>query len=77
MDGDEANSGAMMVPAYTVVDLRLGGEIDKLFWSVSVQNVFNKLYFDYGLDTSFPGNQFFSVYPLQGRTYMVRAGATF
>ncbi len=77
MDGDEANTGAMMVPAYTVVDLRLGGEIDKFFWSVSVQNAFNKLYFDYGLDGSFPGNQFFSVYPLQGRTYMVRTGATF
>jgi iron complex outermembrane receptor protein len=77
LDGDEANAGLMMVPATTVVDLRLGGEIDKFFWSVSVQNLFNRQYFDYGLDTSFPGNQFVSVYPLPGRTFMLRAGMTF
>ena len=28
LDGDEANAGQMMVPATTLVDLRLGGEID-------------------------------------------------
>lgn len=77
MDGDEANTGALMVPAHTVVDLRLGGEGERLFWALSVQNVFNQLYFDYGLDTSFPGNQFFSVYPLPGRTVLLRAGAKF
>jgi len=77
LDGDEANAGAMMVPAATVVDLRLGGEIDRFFWSVSVQNLFDRKYFDYGLDGSFPGNQFVSVYPLPGRTFLLRAGMTF
>ena len=77
MDGDEANTGAMMVPAHTVVDVRLGGDVDRLFWSLSVQNLFDQKYFDYGLDGSFPGNQFFSVYPLPGRTFVLRAGATF
>ena len=77
MDGDEANTGAMMVPAHTVVDIRLGGEIDRFFWSLAVQNLFNQLYFDYGLDGSFPGNQFFSVYPLPSRTFLLQAGATF
>jgi iron complex outermembrane receptor protein len=77
VDGDEANVGATLVPDYTLVDLRLGGEIDRFFWSLAVQNVFNTNYFEYALDTSFPGNLFVSVYPLPGRTIMLRAGATF
>ena len=29
------------------------GEYRHFFWAFSVQNLFNKLYFDYGLDKSF------------------------
>ena len=76
-DGDEANVGASMIPAYTVVDLRLGGEADRFFWSLSVQNLFNKSYYDYALDQSFPGFPFVSIYPLPGRAVTLRAGATF
>jgi iron complex outermembrane receptor protein len=67
----------MLIPSYTVVDVRLGGEIEQFYWSLSVQNLFNKLYFDYGLDGSFTGNQFFSVYPLPGRVVMGRLGVRF
>jgi iron complex outermembrane receptor protein len=74
-DGDEANAARMKIPAYTVVDARVGGEIDRLFWSVSVQNLFNRLYYDYALDLSSPGFPFFAIYPLQGRTFMVKLGA--
>jgi iron complex outermembrane receptor protein len=77
VDGDEANVGATMIPAYALFDVRLGGQVDRFFWSVAVQNLFNKSYYEYALDTSFPGNLFVSVYPLPGRTVMVRAGATF
>ena len=76
MDGDEANVGTMRVPSYGVVDVRLAGEYQNFFWAVNVQNLFNKLYFDYGLDNSFPG-QFFSVYPLPGRIIQFRLGARF
>src|ERR1019366_5454354 len=76
-DGDQANVGASMIPAYTVVDLRLGGEADRFFWSLSVQNLFNKSYYDYALDQSFPGFPFVSIYPLPGRAVTLRAGATF
>ena len=59
-----------------MLDLRIGGEIDKFFWSASVQNVFNTLYFDYAIASAFsPG--VYSAYPLPGRTYLVRAGMTF
>jgi iron complex outermembrane recepter protein len=74
-DGDEANAGRMIIPASTVVDVRVGGEVDNLFWSFAVQNLFNRLYFDYALDQSSPGFPFFAVYPLQGRTFMFKAGA--
>lgn len=77
VDGDEANVGRVKVPAYGLVDLRLGGAYEQMFWSVSVQNLLDKKYFDYGLDTSFPANTFVSVYPLPGRTFMARAGVTF
>jgi iron complex outermembrane receptor protein len=76
-DGDEANVGASMIAGYAVVDLRLGGEIDRFFWSVSVQNLFNKNYYDYALDQSSPGLPFVSIYPLPGRIVTVRAGAKF
>ena len=77
LDGDEANVGRMLVPSTTMVDVRFGGEYQNLFWAVSVQNLFNRLYFDYGLDNSFPGNTFFSLYPLPGRTFLFKLGARF
>ena len=46
------------------------------FWSISVNNILNALYYDYAVESLFtPGR--FSAYPLPGRTYMVKAGATF
>jgi iron complex outermembrane receptor protein len=77
VDGDEVNVGATTIPATALVDARIGGQIDRFFWSLSVQNLFNRSYYEYALDTSFPGNLFVSVYPLPGRTVMLRAGATF
>jgi iron complex outermembrane recepter protein len=74
MDGDEANLGAMRVPSYGVVDVRLAGEYQNFFWALSVQNLFDKLYFDYGLDQGFG---FLSVYPLPGRTIQFKLGARF
>jgi iron complex outermembrane receptor protein len=77
IDGDEANVSPIRIPSSTVVDLRIGGEIQKFFWSFTIQNLFDYKYYDYALDTSFPGNTFVSVYPLPGRTFMFSAGATF
>ena len=77
MDGDEANLGLMPVPSYGVVDVRFAGEVKNLFWAINVQNLFNKQYFDYGLDTSGFGVQSFSVYPLPGRVIQFKLGARF
>jgi iron complex outermembrane receptor protein len=81
MDNDQVNLQPL-IPAHTVVDVRLGGEVEKFYWSVSVQNLFNAQYFDYAVASPFPfgfGSSIgtYNAYPQPGRTYMVRAGATF
>ncbi|MBR0695709.1 TonB-dependent receptor [Bradyrhizobium lablabi] len=75
MDNDQANTQGR-IPANATADLKLSGQYDRFFWSVSVNNVFNALYYDYAIASSFTAGRF-SAYPLPGRTYMVRAGATF
>ena len=75
MDNDQANFQPM-IPAHTTLDLRLGGEMKNLFWSLSVQNLFNVLYFDYAVASSATYGRY-NAYPLAGRTYMVKVGATF
>jgi iron complex outermembrane receptor protein len=75
MDNDQANA-QRRIPASATVDFKLSGEYQHFFWSLSVNNLLNALYYDYAIASSFtPGR--FSAYPLPGRTYMVRAGATF
>ena len=75
MDNDQANFQPL-IPAHTTADVRIGGEFKNFFWSVSVQNLFNAQYFDYAVASSATFNRY-NAYPLAGRTYMVKAGATY
>ena len=72
LDNDSANLQPR-IPAHTVVDMRIGGKLQQFFWSVSVLNVFNELYFDYGI-ASLATIGRYSAYPQPGRTVMVRLG---
>ena len=75
MDNDQANT-QRPIPADATVDLKLSGAYEHFFWSLSVNNLFDARYYDYAIASSFtPGR--FSAYPLPGRTYMVKVGATF
>ena len=75
MDNDQANT-QRRIPASATVDLKLSGAYDRFFWSLSVNNLFDAQYYDYAVASTFtPGR--FAAYPLPGRTFMVRAGATF
>ena len=75
MDNDQANT-QRLIPGAATVDLKLSGEYDRFFWSVSANNLFDVLYYDYAVASSFtPGR--FNAYPLPGRTFIVKAGATF
>jgi iron complex outermembrane recepter protein len=75
MDNDQPNT-QRLIPANATVDFKLSGEYDRFFWSLSVNNVLNALYYDYAIASAFTEGRF-SAYPLPGRTYMVKAGATF
>lgn len=75
MDNDQANFQPL-IPAHTTVDVRLGGQVQNFFWSASMQNLFNALYFDYAVASSATFGRY-NAYPLPGRTFLVKAGATF
>jgi len=75
MDNDQPNTQSL-IPANATVDFKLSGEYDRFFWSLSVNNVLDALYYDYAIASAFTDGRF-SAYPLPGRTYMVKAGATF
>jgi len=73
-DNDQPNTQPK-IPANATVDLRLSGEYDRLFWSFTVNNLFDTKYYDYGIASAFtPG--VFNAYPLPGRTFLLKAGFT-
>jgi iron complex outermembrane receptor protein len=75
MDNDQSNK-QRRIPADATIDLKLSGAYEHFFWSLGVNNVLNALYYDYAIASTFaPGR--FSAYPLPGRSYVVKAGATF
>ena len=87
MDNDQANTQPL-IPAIATVDVKIGGEYDRYFWSATVQNLLDVHYFDYaiasggGPATAFgsavlPTIGAYSAYPQAGRTFMLRGGATF
>jgi iron complex outermembrane receptor protein len=75
MDNDQANI-RQRIPAAATIDLKLSGAYERFFWSFAVNNLFNALYYDYAIQSTFtPGR--FSAYPLPGRNYLLKAGVTF
>jgi len=81
MDNDQVNLQPL-TSSYTTVDLRIGGQVDKFFWSFSVQNLFDVAYFDYAIASPYPfgfGSAIgtYNAYPQPGRTFLARAGVTF
>jgi iron complex outermembrane receptor protein len=81
MDNDQRNVQPM-TPTYTIVDAKIGGELDRYFWSIAVQNLLNQDYFDYAIASPYPdgfGSKLgvYNAYPQPGRTYQLRVGANF
>jgi iron complex outermembrane receptor protein len=75
MDNDQAGT-QKPIPANGTIDLKLSGQYERYFWSFSVNNALNALYYDYAIASTFTDGRF-SAYPLPGRTYWLKAGATF
>ena len=72
LDNDSLNVQPL-IPSHAVVDMRIGGEAKNVYWSFSVQNIFNDLYYDYGIASTFTIGRF-NAYPQPGRTFMARLG---
>lgn len=75
MDNDQAGT-QKLIPSNGTIDVKLSGQFERYFWSLSVNNVLNALYYDYAVASTFTDGRF-SAYPLPGRTYLLKAGATF
>ncbi|PJG56723.1 TonB-dependent receptor [Bradyrhizobium forestalis] len=75
MDNDQAGT-QKPIPANGTIDLKLSGQYERYFWSLSVNNLLNALYYDYAIASTFTDGRF-SAYPLPGRSYLLKAGAKF
>lgn len=73
-DGDELNTFNQKMPAYTVVDLTLAYDLRDWRFTAGVLNLFNKLYYTYGVFTGFPT---YSALPAPERSAFVTARYTF
>jgi iron complex outermembrane receptor protein len=76
MDNDQPNTFYRRIPADATVDLKISGAVDHFFWSFAVNNLFDRLYYDYAVASSFVPLKY-AAYPLPGRSYLLRAGVTF
>ncbi|WP_170149435.1 TonB-dependent receptor [Rhodoplanes roseus] len=81
MDNDQRNVQPM-TPNYSILDAKIGGEWQRYFWSVAVQNILNADYFDYAIASPYPdgfGSKLgvYNAYPQPGRTFLLRVGANF
>lgn len=75
LDNDQRNFQPR-IPGHQLVDLRLGGRVEFLDWSFSVQNLFDKDYFNYGIASATTYGTY-NAFPMPGRTYMGRLGVRF
>lgn len=70
MDNDEANTLGIKIPSYTVADIKLVHKTGPWQLSTSVNNLFDRNYFNYAVSSQFtPGK--YNAYPLPGRTLFI------
>lgn len=74
-DNDQANFQPL-IPGHDVVDLRLAGELGAMRWSLSAFNLLDARYFDYGIASDTVQGRY-NAYPMPGRAFIARIGATF
>lgn len=75
MDNDQANVQPQ-IPGTALMDLRLGGQIEWLRWSVLVQNVFDHDTYDYAIASATTYGTY-NAYTQPGRTFLARIGVQF
>jgi iron complex outermembrane receptor protein len=72
-DNDQTNQAALM-PAYTVVNLSSGYDIDSWRFELIVRNLFNKDYFTYAIvSSSTPASGNYNALPAAERSFFLSA----
>ena len=66
MDNDEGNNLGVMIPAYTVADLKLVHERGAWRLSAAVNNLFDRKYYNYAVRSQFVVDRY-NAYPLPTR----------
>ncbi|MDO8989615.1 MAG: TonB-dependent receptor [Sideroxyarcus sp.] len=67
MENDEPNTLGVKIPAYSLVDLKLTHQVGALQVNASVNNLFDRKYFNYAVCSQFTAGKY-SAYTLPGRT---------
>ena len=67
MDNDEPNNLGINIPSYAVADVKLVHRSGAWQWNASVNNLFNRSYFNYAVKSQFTAGRY-NAYPLPGRT---------
>ena len=72
-DNDQTNSFPELMPDYTLADLKLTREVGEWRFAATVDNVFDKRYYSYGIVNSFGCATPICAYPQAGRTWFLSA----
>jgi iron complex outermembrane receptor protein len=70
-DNDQTNTFPSLMPAYTVVDVKLTQTISKLTVGIAVNNLLNKLYYSYAIRNG--AGTSFNAYPQADQTFLLTA----
>ncbi len=66
MDNDEPNSLGVKIPSYTLVDVKLTHQEGPWVFAATLNNVFNRKYYNYGVRSQFVADRY-NAYPLPER----------
>lgn len=72
MDNDEANNLGAMIPAYTLVNLKLERQVDNWTLALALNNLTNEKYYAYAVKSQFNATRF-NVFPMPERTLFASA----
>ncbi len=72
MDNDEANDLGIMIPSYTVTDLKLSHDVGDFTLALVANNLFDRKYYNYAVKSAFTAGRY-NAYPLPERNAMLTA----
>jgi iron complex outermembrane receptor protein len=72
MDNDEANNLGTMIPAYTLVNVKLEQQVDQWTLALAANNLTNQKYFSYAVKSQFNATRY-NAFPMPERSFFASA----